>query len=579
MRLNANKVVVAVHGIGDQRPFETLRAVANQYSAMVSNLETITLGGLYPQLRPFRERERLKELRTFFPGLDHPNPLSELQPPPWLHSERYCAWNELSHVPGDCPDWLIDPEASPPPPAIEVTTPRLGLTEVYWADIARRFAAGRLDSLAHWSDALVQRMRLRTRFPNFRYRDADERLAGDQVALAALAARRDHQNQHTEAYAHAIKDMVGSLQNLGHLLKIGRIKLVDLDTLLVEYLGDVQLFAEYPLVRSQIVKRFTDKLATVAIEHRLQQELALAGGRSATPAAAKQVASEEEQSQAGMDGGELEIHLVSHSLGTVVALHGLLEALAYPDAYPWIYSVKSLVTLGSPIDKFFFLWPSLVAEHEQQVSRAPLTLPERIRWINLYDFNDPVGYQLDDARNADLLPWIAQHFDFDARDDVGFYRYGVPGVAHIDYWQDEELFRRIALRTIWPDMHSHRAAPALDCHRRLHKVHRKPKLWLLLIWLVFLGFLGWAGSQIGGIVSGFLEDSAQAGAFATTVAVLERLVPLGVLVALLVLALRLISAVTRLGWQFGKTQKEDENVIHWWRYIPGIPAAGKESGS
>src|SRR5690606_11422055 len=96
------------------------------------------------------------------------------------------------------------------------------------------------------------------------------------------------------------------------------------------------------------------------------------------------------------------------------------------------------------------LWPELFrpfgeTEHE--------SLLHPIRWINYADYGDPVGFELDSTRQ-----WLRVHgysarptpcpgdkplreaFIFDDADDVNFYRYLLPGKAHVAYWQDAQVF-------------------------------------------------------------------------------------------------------------------------------------------
>jgi hypothetical protein len=67
-------------------------------------------------------------------------------------------------------------------------------------------------------------------------------------------------------------------------------------------------------------------------------------------------------------------------------------------------------------------------------------LERRIAWRNYYDLADPVGFDLNTARD-----WLAAHgwnkfFEFEPQHDFGFARYFVPGKAHNDYWNDPHVF-------------------------------------------------------------------------------------------------------------------------------------------
>lgn len=52
------------------------------------------------------------------------------------------------------------------------------------------------------------------------------------------------------------------------------------------------------------------------------------------------------------------------------------------------------MTLGSPIDKHIHLWPELFAGF----GKPSFQPKEPIEWHNYYDYGDPVGFELDSAR-------------------------------------------------------------------------------------------------------------------------------------------------------------------------------------
>ena len=72
---------------------------------------------------------------------------------------------------------------------------------------------------------------------------------------------------------------------------------------------------------------------------------------------------------------------------------------------------------------------------------------ERIRHYNFCDEQDPVGHHLDVARGTVNYEKI---FDANpvAERDIVFRRYAKPGVAHVQYWKDKELFKGILKEVI-----------------------------------------------------------------------------------------------------------------------------------
>ena len=123
----------------------------------------------------------------------------------------------------------------------------------------------------------------------------------------------------------------------------------------------------------------------------------------------------------------------------------LLTAIANPDKYPWIRSVKGVMTIGSPIEVHHLLWPELWQELEPAASakKRPLQIP----WRNYYDYGDPIAYKL-----ARTQQWLhARGFDQQlVLEETGFGRSYLPGKAHVDYWNDNELFAHFIETVVKP---------------------------------------------------------------------------------------------------------------------------------
>jgi hypothetical protein len=111
----------------------------------------------------------------------------------------------------------------------------------------------------------------------------------------------------------------------------------------------------------------------------------------------------------------------------------------------WIGSVKSFVTLGSPIDKFLTLWwynylYLLKPDWIRNTGRSA-----KINHFNFCEEQDPVGHRLDFARTA---PAFTQVFSSGAGsdsqyNDIVYSHSPVPGLAHTYYWKDDSLFKLI----------------------------------------------------------------------------------------------------------------------------------------
>jgi hypothetical protein len=276
---------------------------------------------------------------------------------------------------------------TPPNPQL---APGLGFGEVYWKDIPRGPAKDlyTLEEAKKWAKTVVERVRALDL-------QADGRLSFNPNVYS-LAAQ-------------VIQEMIETSRVLGHLLyfaeKAGLFRF-DLDQLLVDYLGDVQIVADFSNYRDQIVGLFQKVLARIHHDH-----------------------------------PDAEIHVVAHSEGTVVAFLGLLRALHLVETERphWVSRVRGFMTIGSPINKHLLLWPELW----QELAAPPRPLPHfrPIEWRNYYDYGDPVGFRLDTARTwLDTNGWDG-YFAFNPREhDIGFTRYYFAGKAHTDYWNDQGVF-------------------------------------------------------------------------------------------------------------------------------------------
>ncbi len=182
------------------------------------------------------------------------------------------------------------------------------------------------------------------------------------------------------------------------------------------YLGDVKLYQDWFLRDDDTLETVGQK-SRVAIRGRMIRALvATASQFHATRTTDR------------LDG----YYIIAHSLGTVVALNGLMEtALALPNYLsreewttlpaklrrqapkaaptvqmptrrPWLKpkdaihrgrlfeGLQGLVTLGSPLDKFAALWPCIVRTNAQGLGGQRL-----VPWINVTDLQDIVGSSID----------------------------------------------------------------------------------------------------------------------------------------------------------------------------------------
>jgi hypothetical protein len=136
----------------------------------------------------------------------------------------------------------------------------------------------------------------------------------------------------------------------------------------------------------------------------------------------------------------------------------------------WRDCVKHFITVGSPIDKYHVIWfqnylhmglrrkddklaegHRTFAEFAEDWAKGWLGQPQgegTIVHYNLCDEQDPVGHHLDVAQACENYGKIFNTSMPVAYRDVVFRRYAVPGVAHVKYWEDGDLFKGIVKEVI-----------------------------------------------------------------------------------------------------------------------------------
>jgi hypothetical protein len=365
---NYEHILVAIHGIGEQSRNMTVRAVATRLALSAA---TIGKAGEPPPLAP--------------------------QPLGWFHSD-------VQGVVKVAPLDAFDPET-------KHSMATIGFTEVFWADIPQEVVKeGRtIEETKAWARTVVGRARFICN------RNARER------AISKSPASPEPDFSLAAEVLEEIIDTVHTLENLSFLAEKAGLMKFDLNRVLEEYLGDVQIVTEFTLFRNDIIGRFHSAMQQIHSEH-----------------------------------PEANLHIVAHSEGTVVSFLGLLHALSGQRVLPgnteagallertgriptWLTRLRGYLTIGSPIDKHILLWPGLFKSFDFGPACEFFNGQNKIKWRNYYDYGDPVGFKLDAARI-----WLKQHkcapFEFEEQNDIGFARYALPGKAHNDYWEDGSVF-------------------------------------------------------------------------------------------------------------------------------------------
>jgi hypothetical protein len=424
--------VITVHGIGSQRPSETVLPVINRFAEvrqqqkLPKNREVVSLGMISSQSG---KPEKINGLTDY---------------------ANCQAWSEFKNIPArpkDNPEFFLgEPSYS---------GDNIRFVDMNWADIMSGEFGDVGQETAAWTDTLLDRLEMKE------IRDKKNgTLAQDTESKWVLPVL--YQVEETLIFMKSV-------------LSIKTKKISDM--IFDQFLGDVQLYGEYLPIRGRAVRRFHDLMNKIEREH-IKRECP------------------NHQEQAYSNGEQIirpRYTFIAHSLGTVMTmdtlLYGHLSKKIYTDRrlaasldnlpFPqytndydheedartqqgkwkrdsvqyivdqkgeyiggnWIDNVHNFVTLGSPIDKFLAIW----WQNYEYLNYVDLfqNRTHKIKHFNYCDEQDPVGHLLDLFEKQPVYKKI-----FEKHEDIVYNRYAVPGVAHVDYWGDYELFSRIVQCTI-----------------------------------------------------------------------------------------------------------------------------------
>lgn len=135
-----------------------------------------------------------------------------------------------------------------------------------------------------------------------------------------------------------------------------------------------------------------------------------------------------------VDEGCRDIYVVAHSLGTVIAYHALsghLTESVNADAAVPPLRVRGLFTIGSPLEKIRFIWPTLIETRPLATAKASAN---SLVWENFHDRLDLISGRL---RHADSWGPVQNH---------GLFGRGGLGRAHTVYQGDPAFLRAIGRR-------------------------------------------------------------------------------------------------------------------------------------
>jgi len=199
------KIIVAVHGVGDQVLSETVQKVINRFCRYHGETMGVPLG-------------KIKTASVRKHPYEQKNPSGQTSP------------DDCSCKPFKLSDLGYDGELG-----------RLSFVEVYWADLARKVDENRflLEEAKSWSQTIVERL------PK-RYKEAEHLIHNEFGGVRLL-----------------LREMLETLQTLENLFKVSELAGIfkfDLAKVLNAYLGDVQIVTEFDDVRKKILDRFKNTM-------------------------------------------------------------------------------------------------------------------------------------------------------------------------------------------------------------------------------------------------------------------------------------------------------------------------------
>lgn len=445
--------VIVVHGIGEQRQNETLIPVINRFAqARQEDMSALYEDDSHSPV--WQDRISLGKLASQI-GRRNYNEIDDF-------SSQSSHWIEMKGIPSKKPTskaehYFFDGEEDDVKNGKNVR-----FVDVWWADILREQNKISGEDIKPWTDAVIARL-TELQFEHDRHLHGNHQQ--NTVSTEPWITLILEEIQETSLFAQKVAGL--PYVNFGK----------QFNQILEQYVGDIQAYGENSKVRGKAVARFHKVMENLTRQH-FENPLT----KNKTP----------------------KFTVLAHSLGTVMTLDAIMYGHIYKkDAFPervlskaseirfaipnipfkgyddrhlnlpneieldnaevvgetWINYVETLITLGSPVDKYLKLWPQnyrylldLKPEPKSGLTEDLKIFGGRkspkITHLNYCDVQDPVGHHLNELKSRTTYQNI---FSEDSKDIV-FSRYYVPGGAHVKYWQDTALFRDILNLSIDKDL-------------------------------------------------------------------------------------------------------------------------------
>jgi hypothetical protein len=371
-----DKIIIAVHGIGDQAAFDTIKSVAYRFFSYREEPAALPLGGFHNGIS----------------GADST-----------LLQAESCTGSRVM----------------------------LAFTEAHWAPIPRRLAAEghTLEETKRWAQTVVERFRRQYE----RRVGQQHRAAGQQDGKTLDRIRKmlfpPLSNDDFRRAKQVLLEMIEAIKVLERLMlvaeKAGLLKF-RLGKLLTDYLGDVQVVTEFKQQRNEIISGFLNVLRSVhnaapnaelyIVAHSEGSVISFLGLLEAL------------RCDRGSDSEWVTKVRGYMTIGSPIDKH----LLFWPELWkPFELSgdrgqAARQKAMRVPLDRSI-QWKNYYDYGD----------PIGFRLARARDWLEANGWIAASANQAGQgRPSPA----FDITDDAGFSRYWLPGKAHNDYWRDKEVF-------------------------------------------------------------------------------------------------------------------------------------------
>jgi len=384
--------VIVVHGIGEQRKHETVLPVISQFAAARQN-DPHHANLLALGLLASQSTDNL--------------------------------WIELDGIPAK-PDeniksgkWLPNVTANPQGENIR-------FVDFIWSDVTREQHRQVGQTLECWSGALINRLNVRK----------EQGLQSVDWIIYLLGIMQ--------------KGMLRAQQILN--LKASSVS----NEIFNEFLGDVEVYGDFPHTRGRAVRLFHEMMATLHEEHvkeftgQVKPQYTIIAHSLGTVMTLDAItyahANEASRHSTKASNDPKIVHFPGYDGSQFSHEHSQLKrvndlATETQPSVEWVKYLSSYVTLGSPIDKYLALWTENYLHFARTDWLDENLIPSessKIRHFNYSDEQDPVGFELFILQSTPAWQALMENGE-----DIAFDRYTYPGLAHLDYWADYDLMHRI----------------------------------------------------------------------------------------------------------------------------------------